>query len=622
MTAGPIDPARAAAAIDTPARAATSLPPPAPATPRRHHAHADDVLRLALLLAVAAGLTSFVLLPLATLLWRALVYDDGSWAGLAHFARYLRTPALVGSLQRSLLVASLSSIISVAAAFVFAYALTRSRLPLIGLLRALAMTPLYAPSMLYGIGLIYLFGTQGLISTGLFGHLPWAFDFPLRGPVGIVIALSVLTFPPALVVLVIALQRVDGRLYDAAESIGVSSWRTFVTVTLPACRYGLASAAIIAFVLAFTDFGVPKIVGGNYNVLAVDVYQQVVGQQQFSLGAVACFALLTPTIVAFALKRWLSGAEEAGLDARATPARVRRSPRRDLALGLACTLILLAILTIMITPLLVALVHIWPYSLTDPDRVPGGTWTLRHFRFHSGGASYGAGGLDALTNSLRMAAWTALAGTAFTFLAAYLTERFRPLPGLRRFTHALAVLPLALPGLVLGLAYVFAFNRPQFAGLPNPLHALYGSMALLVICNVIHFHGVSFLTAATAVRHLDHAYEGVAASLGVPWARLFSRVTVPLCLPAIFEVGLYYFVSAMTTVSALIFLYTPDTHPAAVAVIHLDEAGDTQAAAALCAAILAINLAVRLAYEATAVLLLRRRDRDRARRPPAAPASA
>jgi iron(III) transport system permease protein len=236
--------------------------------------------------------------------------------------------------------------------------------------------------------------------------------------------------------------------------------------------------------------------------------------------------------------------------------------------------------------------------------------SLRHFRFEqTGAATYG--GAPAYWNSLRMAAYTVVVGTVVTFVAAYLFEKLRPMRAARRLGYFLAVLPLGLPGLSLGVAYVLLFSRGEMGSLRNPAAALYGTMGLLVACNVVHFFGVSFLTSTTALRQLDGEFEQAASTLGAPAWRLCASVTVPWCTPALLEIAMYHFVSAMTTVSAVIFLYPGDLPLASVSVVHLDDAGLTQAAAAMCALILATNLAARVVFEVASVWINRRTRRWR-----------
>ncbi|MBL8664594.1 MAG: ABC transporter permease subunit, partial [Candidatus Odyssella sp.] len=166
--------------------------------------------------------------------------------------------------------------------------------------------------------------------------------------------------------------------------------------------------------------------------------------------------------------------------------------------------------------------------------------------------------------------------------------------------HLLAMVPLAVPGLVLGLGYIFFFNAPN-----NPANFIYGTLAILVVNTVAHFYTVAHLTAVTALKQIDAEFEAVSASLKVPFYVTLKRVTVPICLPAILDIAIYLFVNAMTTVSALIFLYGAGTKPAAVMIVHMDEAGQIAAAAAMASLIVATSAGVKILH----VLLARFLDR-------------
>jgi iron(III) transport system permease protein len=171
-------------------------------------------------------------------------------------------------------------------------------------------------------------------------------------------------------------------------------------------------------------------------------------------------------------------------------------------------------------------------------------------------------------------------------------------------------MPMAVPGMVLGLGYIFFFNSPR-----NPLNFLYGSMAILVLSTIIHYYTSSHLTAVTALKALDDEFESVSASLKVPFYKTFFRVTMPVCLPAILDIARYLFINAMVTLSAVVFLYSPDTKLASVAIVNLDEAGEIGAAAAMATLIVATSAAVCLLYALLTRILVRRTQAWRA--PPA-----
>lgn len=543
----------------------------AAARPVRQALSRDDLVMRAGLVLMALWLAISIVLPAWALLEKAFEGSEGEFVGLAHFEAYLSAPALSISLRNSILVAGLSTVICVAIAFGYAWALTRTQIPAKGLFKAIAAVPILAPSLLPAIALVYLFGNQGLARWALLGH-------SIYGPIGIVIGEVFWTFPHALIIVTTALATADARLYEAAAALKASRARIFWTVTLPGARYGLISATFVVFTLVITDFGVPKVIGGSFNVLAVDVYKQVVGQQNFQMGAVVGLVLLAPALFSFAVDRLAQRRQAALLTARAVPLEPKADPLVDrLALSF-CSLVAAAILVILGTAIFASLATYWPYDLTP---------SFRNYDFDN----MDGGGWESYRNSLEMASLTALFGTAIVFTGAWLVERTRRFAAIRGLVQLLALLPLAIPGLVLGLGYIFFFVEPD-----NPFHFLYGSMTILVVCTIVHFYSVAHLTAVTALKQLDPEFESVSASLKVPLWRTFRKVTVPVCLPAILDIALYLFVNAMTTVSAVVFLYSPRTQLASIAVLNMDDAGDVAPAAAMAVMIFLTSAIVRGLY--------------------------
>ena len=528
----------------------------------------DDLAMRAGVASLAAILLVIVGLPLWSLLAKGFQDQSGAFVGLANYVAYFSTPALLNSALNSFQVAAVCTLIVVPLAFLYAYALTRAVLPLRWLWQGIALIPIFAPSLLPGLALIYLFGTQGFLKAWLGGGQIYGFE-------GIVIAQVFYCFPHATLILVTALATADARLYEAADALGASKLRVFLTVTLPGAKYGVISAALVVFTLVITDFGVAKVIGGNFNVLATDVYKQVIGQQNFSMGAVVGMVLLLPAALAFGIDRLVQRRQVALLTARAVPLVPRRKWSRDAFFTLYCATVAAGILAILGMAAWGSLIKYWPYNLTL-------TWA--NYRFES----FDANGWDSYFNSLRMAAATALAGTALMFIGAWLTEKTKGAALLRGLVQLLAFLPMAVPGLVLGLGYIFFFNAPW-----NPLNVLYATMAILVVNTVAHFYTVGHLTATTALKQIDPEFEAVSASLKVPVWRTFARVTAPICLPAILDIAIYLFVNAMTTVSSVIFLYSPDTKLASVAAVNIEEAGTTAAATALCMVIVVTSAAVK-----------------------------
>ncbi len=531
----------------------------------------DDLVMRGGVVLLAALLLVIVGLPLWALLAKGFEDRDGKFVGLANYVSYFSTPALFNSALNSLHVAAVSTVIVVPLAFLYAYALTRTVLPMRWLFQGVALIPIFAPSLLPGLALIYLFGTQGFFKALLGGGSIYGFD-------GIVIAQVFYCFPHATLILVTALATADARLYEAADALGASKLRVFFTVTLPGAKYGLISAALVVFTLVITDFGIAKVIGGNFNVLATDVYKQVIGQQNFSMGAVVGMVLLAPAALAFVVDRLVQRKQVALLTARAVPLVPKPKPGRDFLATLFCTLVSIGILAILGMAIWGSLIKYWPYNLS---------LTLDNYDF----AKFDANGWDSYWNSVEMAVGAALFGTTLMFTGAWLTEKTRDFHIVRGVVQLLAFLPMAVPGLVLGLGYIFFFNAPG-----NPLGFLYATMGILVVNTVAHFYTVGHLTATTALKQIDPEFESVSASLKVPIWRTFTRVTTPICLPSILDIAIYLFVNAMTTVSSVIFLYSPDTKLASVAAVNIEEAGTTAAAAALCVVIVLTSAAVKVAH--------------------------
>jgi iron(III) transport system permease protein len=538
---------------------------------------------------LAIALLLFLTVPLASLLVRSLEDRSGGFVGIANFVTYFSSPAFGNSATNTLVFAALTTLFTVPPAFLFAYAIQRSCVPFKGLWRNIAMIPILAPSLLAALSFIYLFGNQGWLKF----VIEWLGFKSVYGLPGMVMAMSFASFPHAVMILLAGLALSDARLYEAADSLATPGWRKFWTITLPGARYGLISASLVVFTMAVSEFGVPKVIGGNYSVLAIDIYKQVVGQQNFSMGAVVGLVLLVPALIAFFIDNAVRRRQKALLTARSVPYAPQPQRLRD-GLLLAYVLLMSAVLLLVLgMAVFGSFVKVWPYNLS---------FTLNHYTY-----GFEEAGVDhSWLNSVVMAAWCAVLGAAVTFAGAYWLEKTgieksRAFGWARPLTQVQAMLPMAVPGMVLGIGYIVFFNSPD-----NPLGFLYGTMAILVLSTIVHFYSSSHLTAVTALKALDNEFESVSASLKVPFYKTFWRVTVPVCLPAVIDISRYYFVNAMTTISAVVFLYSPKTTLAAISILHLDEAGNVGAAAAMATLIVATSAVVTAVFFVLEWLLVNR----------------
>ncbi len=520
---------------------------------------------------VAIALTLAIVAPLMMLFETAFFDENQSFVGLENFYNYFASPALLSSIFNSVWIACAATVITVFLASIYAFALTNVNIKGKGFFKVVAFLPILAPSLLPSLGLVYLFGKQGVFK-------PLLGDIQIYGPIGILISYCFWLFPAILMLMMVSFRSVDQRLIEASLSLGKNIWKTHYHVTLPAIRYGLISASLVAFIYVLTDFGIPKVIGGSFNMMALDVYKQIIGQQNMSMGAVISILLLLPAVFVFIFDRIQSKRHTRFQAFQAKPYVSASNKKLEVVLGLFCGLVSGAILLIIFTAVLASFIQSWPYDLS---------LTLAHYSFEY----VDGGGWAAYFNSVRMALFSTVFGTALIFMVALLTERFKTHSFIKNYVQALVLLPLAVPGLVLGIAYILFFNQQS-----NPLNVMYGTMTILVISTIVHYYTVPHLTLTNAIKQIPLQLDQAAQTLGTSKWKTFWKVYLPMCFPALCDVSVYVFVNAMTTVSAAIFLYSPDTSLAAVAVLNMDDAGDTVAAVAMSILILTTSCVVKLIH--------------------------
>jgi iron(III) transport system permease protein len=443
------------------------------------------------------------------------------------------------------------------------------------------MLPLLAPSLLPALGLIYIFGTQGILKSLLMGG-------ELYGPNGIVIASVFYALPHAVLILSSGLSQSDARLYEAARALKAGPWRQFFQITLPFSRYSVISAASVVFVLVFTDFGIPTVVGGSTNVLATDIYKLVIGRFDFELGAVVGVLLLIPAVMAYVIDVLARRAQRATLTGKSVPVTPQSSPLRDGMLSAFAMLVCCIILFVIGMAVFGSLVKFWPYNLTL-----NAANYMRVFTHADDGR--------AILSSLWLAGTTALFGSMFVAVSGWLVARRIGAVLPTQLLQALAMLPVAVPGLVLGLGYIFFFNAPS-----NPLNPVFGTVTLMVICTIAHFYTVPHLMVVGTLLRTDPEIDMAARALQSTPTGTARRIHWPVILPTMVDVAGYFFVNAMTTVSALIFLFTANSRVGAIAVVNLLEGSRYGQAAALAVIIMLISIMATLLQIALRAYILKR----------------
>ncbi|WP_278538743.1 putative 2-aminoethylphosphonate ABC transporter permease subunit [Fusobacterium varium] len=563
----------------------------------------DEIIREIFTWFILIFLIIIIVFPLGLLLIKSFENNSGEFIGLGNFKEYFSNKNLLISLKNTFTISAASSIISLLLAFIYAYGIQRTTIKYKNIFKYIALMPLFAPTMMHGISLVYLFGRKGAVTTGFFDKFPQlAFDINLYGATGIIIAEVLYIFPQIFLVLNIALSSTDYRLYEAADMLGTSNFRKFFTITLPNMKYGMISSFIIAFILSFTDFGAPKVVGGNYSVLATDVYIKVVGQNNMAMGAVVSIILLIPSVIAFFIDQKIQKKQGVVLNAKSIVYRAKKNKIRDAFFYIYTILICFFILSIFITIFVSAFSKLWPYNLS---------FSLNNFKFYD----YNGGIEIFFKNSFILAILSGIFGTFMTFMSAYLIEKKENKTLKDKIIYFLSLVPLALPGMVIGISFIFFFNKSYFTipflniNIINPFNSIYKTIWIMVLANVIHFYSISFLTANTALKKLDKEFERVSLSMGIPWYKTFFNVTFPMCLESILEIFFYYFVNSMVTISALVFLYTSNLSLLSIAVINLDDTGEIAKASAMSIIILLTNVIIKIIYQIILNFLQKRKNK-------------
>ncbi len=512
---------------------------------------------------IALLLFFFMLFPLWSIL--KLSFFKGGQFGianftLANFQKYFTTSYTLNALWHSLYVSVVTTIIVTVVVFFFAYAMTRTTISGKTFFRNVIMMPLVAPSIIQALALIYLFGRNGLITAHLLQT-----DWNIYGSTGIIVSEVLYCLPHAFVILFTTLSAVDIRLDEAAESLGATPFKVFTRITLPSAKYGILSSAALTFNLTITDFGNPVVIGANYNVLATEIYAQVTNLYRFDLGATISIILLVPSLMAFIFNYYISRKTFAMISGAAKPVIPPSRPLKKISSTIYCSIVSLSIIIIFATVVIGSFVKTWPYDWT---------LTFAHYHFPS------IGGYSALWTSVWISLFVGLGGSFITLVAGYVMETRKPF--FKQFIYLLSVMPAAIPGLVMGLGYILAFNKPHYF--------FYGTPWIIIINVIICNFTLGILSSISNLRNIDPSIEEASISLGGDTIKTFFKIIFPLSRVAFFQNFVYFFMRSMTTISAVIFLVSATVHLAAIEIIMLDNDGWTASANAMCTCIIVIVL--------------------------------
>ena len=467
----------------------------------------------------------------------------------------LQSNQFSSALGNSLVVSSISTIISLAIAYILAFTINRTNIKHKNFLVVLFTLPMLIPSISHGIGFINLFGTNGMIA-----------DLDIFGIKGIVMGSVMYSFSTAFLMFNDAYKYIDNGLYENAKVLGLNKWQTFLKITLPAMSKSFLPALFAVFTLVFTDYGVPLTIGGNYITLPVYLYKQVIGLLDFSKGTIIGLFLLIPAFISFLID--LFRKDYSLNDNIVKKYKIEDNKARD---------IIFAILSYSIVFLMCLILGSFAYMSFIKSFPADMSFSFDHFvyLFKNDITKY-------LANSLLIAIFTAVFGTMIAYLAAFITGRSEN--SFVRIINILATLSMSVPGIVLGLSYVLTFRKTP----------IYNTFIIIILCNIIHFSSSPYMMAHNALNKVNRTYEDMGIAFGISPMQILFKVLIPVTMNTILEMFSYMFVNSMMTISAVAFLYTSSTMPIQLLINRYENSLMLEETAIISLIILFINLLVKL----------------------------
>lgn len=470
----------------------------------------------------------------------------------------------------SVAIAMLSAVLTTALAFVLAYSIHFTNLPPIvkKIIRSLSVMPMLLPTITYGFAIIYSLGKQGLL-TKLFGRQL----FDIYGLNGLLIGYVIYTLPVAFMLIHNTMSYIDKKYLVVSRVMGDSCGRTFVQTILRPLSGTLAASVIQCFFLSFTDFGIPASVGGKVDVIAGVLYNEMLGSvPNFNNGAVVAIMMLLPSIISIVVLSYL---EKYNIRYnKVSEIEMKKSPMRDILFGIGSGCILLCVVSIFAVILLVPFIEEWPYRMNV---------TLEHFQAVFADQSL----VNVVKNSIVTALLTAVAGSLVVYGAALITARSTIHPSCKKIIESISLVTNTIPGMVLGIAFLLGFTG---TGLQN-------TIAILVFCNIIHFFSTPYLMMKSSLGKMNASWETTARLMGDNWIKTIIRVVTPNAISTLLEVFSYYFVNAMVTVSAVIFIAGARTMVMTAKIKELQHYAKFNEIFVLSLLIFAINLFAKIVFE-------------------------
>ena len=502
----------------------------------------DPVLLAAILLCIVS-LAIFVVFPLYKVLQQSFFNPDGAFS-LEAYSQLISSGENLKAFSNTLLLGTVVGILATAVGFLFAYCYIYLAIRGKKISNLVAMLPMISPPFAVALSIILLFGSRGFITNTLFGLR----DANIYGLKGLILVQTLSFFPIAYLLLVGMLKSIDPSIEDAARDLGASRWATFRRVTLPLVAPGIANSFLLVFIKSVADFANPMAIGGNFATLATQIYIQSIGNYDVQGGAAVAVLLLDLSMLLFIVsKYWVEKKVYVTVTGKASRERVPIDEKIVVwPIAGTCYVIATIVLSLYILIPIGSFIKLWGinYSLT-----------LDHYRY-----AFGVG-----SKAIFDTTWLSFIATPVTgllgMIIAFLVVRKRFIG--KGFINFASLLSIAVPGTVIGVGYILAFNTPPIV--------LTGTATLLVVAFVVRSLPIGIRAGVASLQQIDPAIEEAAADLGASSRQIFFKITLPLIKTAFFSGLIYTFIRSMTSISAVIFLITAKYNLITIAVLDQVE---------------------------------------------------
>lgn len=526
----------------------------------------QPVVRLLLAL-TAGGLALFVLYPLLSVFQESFRNEVGEWTGLENYWQFLTSPYFRKVFFDTIWVGLVVTTGSVGIGLVFAYGLTRTDIPGKPFFTFMALLPMITPPFVSGFAFILLLGRNGIVNQWLqewFG-VSWI----IYGWDGIIVAEIINYFPLAYLATAGAFSALNRSLEQAAADLGARDGYVLRTITLPLITPAITSGALLVFMSSLSAFGVPALLGGGLSVLAVEAVQQTLGLRDWGMGTTIAVILLIPTLlVYFFQQNYRSKASFVTVTGSLSMVEPRPTPGRiKWPIFTVCLLVSAAVLAQYLVVVAGSFSQVWGID---------NSFSLRHYGLVLRRAS------SSILGTMELSVVGALAAALVGLLIGYLVTR--PRYWGRRVVDFIGTLPYAVPGTMMGLGFITAFNRPPLA--------LVGTAWIVLLDFIIRRMPFALRNGSAVLRQIDISLEEASADLGARWGTTFRRIVLPLLRPALVGGFIFAFIRAVTELTSTIFLVSPKWRLMAVDIYNYVSAGQLGGAAALSTILVTIVLVV------------------------------